>query len=333
MERRRLLEASLAAAGLYVTQGMLAATSAQATSYEVEERSDAALGATSRKIHLICVEHMIGKPVQRSQERALACWRDALGLKVNADVGPRLHKAADLEAKAAGLVAMFYADQGDHHHAKMWYDRADEVSSENTTKGWLQSCYAWGPLFKGDGQAAVNAAGRAISLIDYQNYTQRAFAFNQMARGYAVAGDMRRARESLGYADQQYKMVTKSTREAAPSLAGFSKWQHAAYAADVYSMTGDVSLARAQRAIAMSAPEVNGMNRLIAGVGEAQCLIKEGDPEAAVEYIRTTIEALSRDDQDMAVVTGKAKMFVRTVPAKFSTARPVRELEEYLAAA
>lgn len=332
MERRRLLEGALAAAGLYASQALVTATSAQAASYEVESDSSYALARTQRKIQEVAVAHMAGASVEVSQQRALACWRDALAIKVNAAVGPRLLRAANTEAKAAGLVAMFYADQGDLERAAKWYERGDAVTRETNTKGWLQACSAWGPLFAGDGQKAVMAAGRALSLFDWTNAPQRAFAYNQMARGYAVQGDFKRAIEALGHADQEYVKSTKEVREAPPSLTGFSKWQHAAYAADVYSMAGEVARARATRATALTAPNINGMNKLIAEVGEAQCLVQENQPEAAVQRIRRTITGLSAEDQTTAVVVGKATQFVQSIPEEFDS-KPVQELKEYLAVA
>ncbi|MEU4066637.1 hypothetical protein AB0F25_30365 [Streptomyces wedmorensis] len=332
MERRRLLEGALAAAGLYVSQAALAATSAQASSFEMERDASQALARTSRKLQKIAIDHMGGASVTESQQRALACWRDSIAVKVNSKVGPRLHRAANIEARAAGLVAMFFADQGDHRNAQSWYQRADAVTRENNTKGWLLACQAWGYLFNGDGTTAVGLAGDALALYDWANAPQRAFAYNQMARGHAINGDFERALESLAYADEEFQKAPKEARETDPSLIGFSKWQHAAYAADVYSMAGETERARVARAVAMTAPKLNGMNRLIAEVGEAQCLVADGEPEAAVQRVQRTLTGLSTEDQGTAVVVGKARLFVHSIPTAFDS-KPVRELKEYLAAA
>jgi tetratricopeptide (TPR) repeat protein len=330
--RRHLLEGMLASVSLYASSALIGAASAQAATFENKSNSSDALADTTRHIHEICVQHMAGQPVETSQQRALAAWRDALAMKVNA-TGPRFLRACEMEARSAGLVAMFYGDMGDSTRAVTWYDRGLAATNVPDIRAWLYSCSAWVPMFGGDGEGTVKAATKAMEIMPYANPIQEAFALNQMARGYAIQGDKQHALETLQAADGAFGRYGYYGKKSSPSLDGFTVWQHAAYGADTYSMLGEVERARAARSVLRDVPFENGMNRLIRQVGEASCLVHEGEPDGAVDLVRRTITSLSTDDSTTAVVRGKARLFVAAMPPKMAESRDVRDFSEYLAAA
>ncbi|MFD5451617.1 hypothetical protein [Streptomyces sp. NPDC127100] len=311
---------------------MISATSAQATTQEATAGSGEALATLTRTLHEICIAHMAGAPVVRSQERALSCWRDALAAKVNV-TGPRFLRAAEMEAKAACLVAQFHGDLGQDDLAVRWYARALAVAPISDQRAWIHSCSAWVPMFNGNGEGVVRAAQKALEFATISNPMQEAFAFNQLARGHAIRGDHDRALEALISADKSFHRYGYYGKNTSPSLDGFSRWQHAAYAANTYSMLGDVHHARANLAVMAEAPFVSGINHMLHKTSEAVCLVHEGEPDGAVEMVQQCIDSLDPEDAATQPVRGRAQMFVDQMPTNLRKARAVRDFREYLAAA
>lgn len=332
MQRRRLLQGMLAATGLGVTESLLGASSAKASMMEHFDSGNA-LAEISRTLHEVCMQGMMGAPIEESQQRALSCWRDALGLKVNIPVGPRHQRAAEMESKAACLVAQFYGDLGQRDLAARWYKRALSVSNLRDLHAWIHSCSAWIPMFDGDGEGTVRAAHKALQVATISNPVQEAFAFSQLARGHAIRGDREASLAALAGANKAFRRYGYFEKNRAPSFDGFSKWQHAAYAVNTYAILGEVEQSREPRVLLRDVPFESDINRMLRETSEATCLVHEGEPVGGVELLRTAMEDLPEAAAQTAVVQGRAKMFVDQMPSKMRKAREVRDFREYLAAA
>jgi hypothetical protein len=331
MQRRRLLQVLLASAGVITMESLLGPVSAHATAMEYNESGEA-LAETSRILHEVCMQGMMGTPIEQSMQRSLACWRDALAIKVNV-TGPRHMRAAEMESKAACLMAQFHGDLGDEGLAARWYTRALAVAPVNDLKAWIYSCSAWVPMFNGDGEGTVKAAENALGFTTMSNPIQEAFAFNQLARGYAIQGDRESALKAIHDADRAFNRYGYYGKNTAPSFDSFTKWQHAAYAVNTYSMLGEVEMSRAARAVLRDVPFMSDINKMLHDTSEAVCLIHEGEPVGAVELVQRSIDSMPVEAASTAVVQGRAKMFVDQMPTKMREAREVRDFREGLVAA
>lgn len=342
-KRRAFLATLLGTAGLAVTDGIVQAASAEASTIERNPGARGALEQLSYEIHQIARSHM--EPGQNPNEllsKALAAWRDATALRhVGFGASPLIGKALEAEAVSAGLVAQFLGDRGEHAGAESWYHAALKVAPTDDTRSWLYACRAWLYLYEGDVAGAKKNSARAAGIATYYNHDRAAFAYHQLARSYALDGNHESAREHLSNATHHF-LHSKNTGDALarPSLLNWTLLQNAQYSMDTlailaYAEGRDRDVTRFQNYADLVTDQIghfNGMNSFLGRISIARVKASGPNPDldSAVEEGMNAISNLRLVDRQTAVVQGKAQQFADDLKVKFGDCKPVRAMSGFV---
>ncbi|MFR9675743.1 hypothetical protein [Streptomyces sp. TR02-1] len=323
MERRKLLNAFLATASLPAALTLTNAATAHASTLEAAGTTTKALERLRTTLDRIASDHMTPhcNPTDLTS-RALAAWRDATALtRTRHDNIARV-----AQAHAAGLLAGFHTDAGNSYEAAAWFRHAFRASPDTDTSAWVRACATWAPLYRGDHERSIACAESAAGLASRRTPTG-AFAYDQLARARAAAGDHAGARTALGTAENAL-VTTRDEADAPPSLIHYTHRQHATYAADTCARIGDTDIARAWLG-AVRSTEHNAMNRALADLTEAECFHRDGRTDEAASYARACLQSVSPEHRN-DVITGRARELATLFRDTADTAS-TRELRDYAA--
>lgn len=342
-KRRAFLATLLGTAGLAVTENVISAASAEASTIERNPGGRGALEQLTHEIHQTARLHM--EPGQNPNEllaTALASWRDATALRhVGFSSGTLMSKAQDAEAVSAGLVAQFLGDRGKLAQAESWYRAALKVAPSDDTRSWLYGCRTWLYLYAGDEEGAKKNAARAAGIATYFSHERAAFGYHQLARSYALGGNYDKAREHLSNATNHFLHSPASGDPTSrPSLLRWSLLQNAQYSMDTlailaYNGGSQRDIDRFQTNAGLVGDrieELNGMNAFLGRISMARVKAAgdSGDADAAVEEGMNAISNVRPIDRSTAVVQGKAQQFADDLEAKYGDIMAVRAMRGFV---
>jgi tetratricopeptide (TPR) repeat protein len=341
--RRDFLVSMLGAASLAVTENLVSAASAEATTIETNSNVGGALGAIEMQLFRIGREHMQpGANPSELMSNALAAWRDSSALRnMHLKSATLSGKAYKLEATAAGLVAQFLGDRGELADAEHWYRSALKHAPDDDTRSWLYGCRAWLYLYSGDAQGAKRNAARSASLATYFSRDRGAFGYHQLARAYAMDGQNNKAREHLSNATSQFLFSSGTGDPSAdPNLLRWTLLQNSQYTMDTVAILAfaegrkaDISRFDATAHLVLGRLDsINGMNAFLARMADARIKASgpEADADAAVEVTMNAVSNLRLVDRQTAVVQGRSQQFADDLEARFGDTQSVRGLRGFV---
>jgi tetratricopeptide (TPR) repeat protein len=341
--RREFLIAMLGTASLAVTENLVSAASAEATTIETNANVRGALGDIETQLFRIGREHMQpGVNPSELMVDSLSAWRDASALRnMHLDSPTLSGKAYKLEATAAGLVAQFLGDRGELADAEHWYRAALKHAPDDDTRSWLYACRTWLYLYSGDASGAKRNASRAAALAAYFSRDRGAFGYHQLARAYALDGQNDRAREHLSNATSQFLFSSGTGNpHADPNLLRWTLLQNSQYTMDTVAILAfaegrksDISRFSTTAELVLGRVDsINGMNAFLARMADARIKASgsDADADAAVEATMNAVSNLRLVDRQTAVVQGRSQQFADDLEARFGDTQSVRGLRGFV---
>lgn len=341
IKRRSFLSAMLASAGLAATDSVMLSTSAEASTIERNANTGGALMELDQTLYRVGRDHMRpGQDADELMSLALGAWRDACMIRHSHLSVKHLDNAMRAEATAAGLIGSFYGDRGERETAERWYRAGLKVAPDDDTRALLYGWKAWLYLYADNPTRAKTTAHKAVGFAPFFRRDRAAFAYHQLARGFALEGQFDRAREHLSSATNEFLFSSASqTASDDPSLLTWTTLQHSLYSADTLAALAfnsgrneDISrfAVNAQLASDTSAA-MNGMNAFIIGTAQARVLASgpEPDVEGAVEVTMNSVGRLRNVDKATTVVKMRTKRLADELEVRFGDTNAVRGLHGF----
>ena len=242
-----------------------------------------------------------------------------------------------LAGRLAGLAGTIMTNLGDPRLARSFFRTARTAADETGDRGlraWVAAREALVPLYYGDPGEALTLASSAISLAGRTVCAAGVMAPVVAARAAARMGARGRrdaieqAREVLDRAHDVLDDLPACDR--ADTVFGYTERQLYFHEGDTLVALGDCPGASRAFAHALRGyPPDEFLDRTLVVLGQARCLLEEGEPEQALRLSQDALLGLPREHRP-EIVLRAARLLGRSAAARHAGLPALREYRDAL---
>jgi tetratricopeptide (TPR) repeat protein len=243
-----------------------------------------------------------------------------------------------LAAQLSGLAGALMINLGDHRLSRSFFRTARTAADETGDRGlrsWVSVREALVPMYYGDPRESLHLARRAQDLAGRTPSAAAAMAPIVEARALGMlvkrgrgdaAGSAKRA---IARGQAVFSQLGKD--HVADTAFGYTERQLAFHIGDTYTNMGDYTHAEdsLRRALTLYPPN-SELDRTLIWLDRATCRLQKGEPEAALDTARETVQALSAG-QLSDIILQRARQLVGAAVAQYGEISAAKEFREALA--
>jgi hypothetical protein len=240
------------------------------------------------------------------------------------------HELMRIAALLGGLICRTLVVSGDQTRWVPWVSTARQsalASDDAVALTWVARQDAFSHYYAGDLRRAVMAVGSALAVASGAEAEAAAVVALQM-RIHAVTGDAAAARSACGRAERLCGQAGTGSR--APSAWGYDARRFAFDRAEALFFLGDpVARREFDEALGQPIPRDDYLYWAGTRLSAAACMIRGGDPAAALDYLTETITALTPEER-LGLLTSHCRHVMALLPAQLGASEAARHLRALL---